>query len=65
MASVTVILSAFKRNLVLSFGAETAKDEDEVNEIVMSDLSSETQISPVVMGFQRIPDYEDEEGDSR
>lgn len=63
MAGVTVILSAFKRNLVLSFGAETAKDDDEVKEIILSDLQSETQISPTVLGFQPNPGYDEDEED--
>lgn len=71
MARVSLVLSALGRNLVLSVGAETSKDECEcedcqtAKELVISELTSETQISPAVLGFQPNPDYDDDEEDRR
>lgn len=69
MARVSLVLSALGRNLVLSVGAETSKDECECEdcqtgkELVISELTSETQISSRVTGFQPNPDDEYEEED--
>lgn len=63
MAGVTVVFNLLGHNLILNMGVETAKDETEVKELVISDLQSETQISPRVIGFQPNEDDEFEEED--
>jgi len=57
---------------VLSVGAEYSKDTEcecedcqTAKELVISELTSETQISPTVLGFQPNPDYDDDEEDSK
>lgn len=58
MAGITLILSAFDRNLVLSFGAETQTDDElSGKEVIVVESSGETQIAQV--GFR--PNDEDEE----
>lgn len=53
-----MILSAFDRNLVLSFGAETQTDDElSGKEVIVVESSGETQIAQV--GFR--PNDEDEE----
>jgi hypothetical protein len=58
MAGITLILSAFERNLVISLGAEVAKGEVEEKEVVV--VESQGIISNPV-GF--VPNDEDEYDD--
>lgn len=65
MAGVTVVFNLLGHNMILNFGVETAKDEDEIKELVIADLQSETQISPRAIGFQPNQDDDFEEEDKR
>jgi hypothetical protein len=59
MPGITLIFSAFDRNLVFSLGAEVAKDDPDEKEIVVVESQADMTIRQV--GFTRNDEEEDED----
>lgn len=57
---ISLVLSAFDRNFVLTLGADVQPDESEGKEIVVIESSADTQIARQI-GFTVNPDDEEDD----